>query len=217
MKRDDKMNKANEITDILIENYPREEHIHHDNPFKVLITCIISQRNRDKVTSRVSKALFNKWGTPEEISKVSVEEMQDFLSEEGIGLYNNKGEWIVKAAEKIANEYNGKVPEDADQLMKIKGIGRKCMNIVMAYGFKNPAIPVDTHVKRVSQRIGLAPEDSTAEEVEEILKDKTSKEKWFYLNHAMVDHGKNLCKPQNPKCNECSIKNYCNYYEESSN
>ncbi len=211
------MKKANKIADLLINNYTREDHIHYNDPFKVLIRCIISQRNRDKVTDRVSSALFENWNSPEEIAEVSVEEMQDFLSDTGIGLYNNKGEWIVKAAEKVSNEYEGEVPEDEEKLMEIKGIGRKCMNIIMAYGFENPAIPVDTHVKRIAQRTGLASEEDSAKDVEKKLKQKIDKDKWFYVNHAMVDHGKNTCKPQNPKCEQCPIKKYCKYFEQKRN
>ncbi len=208
------MMDADEIADILIDNYPRDEHIHFNDPFKVLVRCIISQRNRDSVTDRVSSALFEEWDSPEEIANLNVEDMQDFLSDKGLGLYKNKGEWIVRACDKIINDYNGEVPKDEDKLLDITGIGRKCMNIIMAYGFGESAIPVDTHVKRVSQRIGLSSEDSSADKVEEELRGKISKDKWFYLNHAMVDHGKNVCKSQNPRCEECPVKDHCDYYDK---
>lgn len=208
------MGKANKIANILIENYPRKEHIHYGSPFKVLVRCIISQRNQDEVTDRVARALFEKWSTPKDIAKSSVEKMREFLSRQGLGLYNNKGEWIVKAAQKIIAEYDGKVPENAEKLLGIKGIGRKCMNIIMAYGFGHPAIPVDTHVDRVSKRLGLVNKRATPREVEETLKKKISKEKWFYINHAMVDHGQTLCKPQNPLCEKCFLKQYCRYYAQ---
>lgn len=208
------MEKANKIATILIENYSREEHIHYDSPFKVLVRCIISQRNRDEVTDRVAELLFEQWSTPEDIAKVSVKEMQDFLSDLGLGLYNSKGKWIVNAAQRIIKDYDGSVPEDTEKLLDIKGIGRKCMNIIMAYGFGNPAIPVDTHVDRVSKRLGLVEKGATTRKVEKKLKKKISKDQWFYLNHAMVDHGQTICKPQNPRCDKCPVKQYCGYYAE---
>lgn len=208
------MKQANKVADNLIEEYSRDEHIHYESPFKVLVRCIISQRNRDEVTDRVANALFEKWNTLEDIANLSVNEMQEFLSHQSLGLYNNKGEWIVKAAQKIIEEYDGKVPEDPEKLLEIKGIGRKCMNIIMAYGFGNPAIPVDTHVDRVSKRLGLVKKGGTPKTVEKQLKKMISKDKWFYLNHAMVDHGQTICKPQNPLCEKCSLTQYCKYYKQ---
>lgn len=208
------MKQANKVADNLIEEYSRDEHIHYESPFKVLVRCIISQRNRDEVTDRVANALFEKWNTLEDIANLSVNEMQEFLSHQSLGLYNSKGEWIVKAAQKIIEEYDGKVPEDPEKLLEIKGIGRKCMNIIMAYGFGNPAIPVDTHVDRVSKRLGLVKKGGTPKTVEKQLKKMISKDKWFYLNHAMVDHGQTICKPQNPLCEKCSLTQYCKYYKQ---
>lgn len=208
------MEKAEKITTILIEKYPREDHIHFESPFKVLVRCIISQRNRDEVTDRVAGSLFEKWDTPDDIADLSIKEMQEFLRDQSLGLYNSKGEWIVKAARKIIEAYGGDVPENEKKLLEIKGIGRKCMNIIMAYGFGKPAIPVDTHVDRVSKRLGLVKKGATSRKVEKKLKKKISKDKWFYLNHALVDHGQTICKPQNPLCEKCPVKQYCRYYEQ---
>lgn len=207
------MKKAEKIAEILMDTYPREEHIHYQSSFKVLIRCIISQRNRDTVTDRVATALFSKWNTPEEIAQIPIGTMQNFLKSHGLGLYNNKGKWIVQAANQLLDAYGGEVPESKEDLMEITGIGRKCMNIIMAYGFGNPTIPVDTHVDRVSKRLGLVNEESTPQQVEKTLKSKISKEKWLYINHAMVDHGKRICKPQKPLCDKCPLTKYCAYYK----
>lgn len=208
------MKKPEKIAEILIDSYPRDEHIHYKFPFKVLVRCIISQRNRDEVTDRVASALFNKWNTPEDIAQLSVETMQTFLKDQGLGLYNNKGKWIVQAANQLIDKYNGEVPENKEALMEITGIGRKCMNIIMAYGFGNPTIPVDTHVERVSKRLGLVDKESKPQTVENTLKNQISQDKWFYINHAMVDHGKRICKPQKPLCEKCPLTKYCRYYKK---
>ncbi|WP_297523672.1 endonuclease III, partial [Thermococcus sp.] len=173
--------------------------------------CIISQRMRDEVTYRVWDELFRKYRDIETIVKTPVEEMQEFLRKRGVGLWKTKGEWIVKASRIILEKYNGKVPDDVHELMKLPGIGRKCANIVLAYGFGKQAIPVDTHVNRISKRLGLAPPRVQPEKVEEYLRELIPRGKWIYVNHAMVDHGRSICKPIRPRCNECPLRELCPY------
>ncbi|MDK2984168.1 MAG: endonuclease [Thermococcaceae archaeon] len=183
---EEKKKRAQEIVKKLIETYPREKILIGD-PYKTLIHCIISQRMRDEVTYKVWEELFKKYKNIKTIAN------------------------IVKTSQIILEKYNGKVPEDINELMKLPGIGRKCANIVLAYGFGKQAIPVDTHVNRISKRLGLAPLRVSPEKVEEYLKELIPKDLWIYVNHAMVDHGKRICKPTNPKCNECPLQNLCPY------
>ncbi|BAA30606.1 endonuclease III domain-containing protein [Pyrococcus horikoshii] len=200
--------RALKIIKILKSTYPRKNHVSGD-PYKTLIRCIISQRNRDEVTDRVSEELFKRYPTIESIASASVEEMQNFLKSLKVGLWRSKGKWIVETSRIILKKYNGRVPDKFEELIKLPGIGRKCANIVLAYGFGIPAIPVDTHVYRISRRLGLAPWDASPEEVEERLKSLIPREEWIYVNHAMVDHGKSVCKPIKPRCWECPLRGLC--------
>lgn len=205
-----KKKRANRIVEILMETYPREKLLIGD-PYRTLIHCIISQRMRDEITYRVWKELFEKYRDIETIARIPVEEMQEFLKKRGVGLWKTKGEWVVKASRIIIEKYGGKVPDNLRELMKLPGIGRKCANIVLAYGFGKQAIPVDTHVNRISKRLGLAPPRVQPEKVEEYLMELIPRNKWIYVNHAMVDHGRAICKPIRPKCEECPLRDLCPY------
>ncbi|MFA4645810.1 endonuclease III [Pyrococcus kukulkanii] len=200
--------RALKIVEILKRTYPRERHVSGD-PYRALIKCIISQRNRDEVTDRVAEELFKRYPTIEDIARASVEEMQEFLRSLKVGLWRSKGRWIVESSRIILERYKGRVPDKFEELIKLPGIGRKCANIVLAYGFGIPAIPVDTHVNRISKRLGLVPKDASPEEVEERLKQLIPREEWLYVNHAMVDHGKRVCRPIKPRCEECPLRDLC--------
>ncbi|NJF24596.1 endonuclease III [Thermococcus sp. Bubb.Bath] len=207
---EEKKKRAEKIVEILMKTHPREKLLIGD-PYRTLVHCIISQRMRDEVTYRVWEELFKKYRDIETIANTPVEEMKEFLRKQGVGLWKTKGEWIVKASQIILEKYGGKVPDDIHELMKLPGIGRKCANIVLAYGFGRQAIPVDTHVNRISKRLGLAPPRVAPEKVEEYLTELIPKEKWIYVNHAMVDHGRSICRPINPKCEECPLRELCPY------
>ncbi|ANF21863.1 endonuclease III domain-containing protein [Thermococcus piezophilus] len=205
-----KRKRAKKIVEILTKTHPREKLLIGD-PYRTLIHCIISQRMRDEVTYNVWEELFKRYGDIETIATTPVEEMQKFLRKSGVGLWKTKGEWIVKASQIILERYGGKVPDSLDELMKLPGIGRKCANIVLAYGLGRQAIPVDTHVNRISKRLGLAPPRVQPERVEDYLRELIPREKWIYVNHAMVDHGRAICKPVKPKCESCPLRELCPY------
>ncbi|WP_324736278.1 endonuclease III [Thermococcus sp. SY098] len=207
---EEKKDRALKIVKKLIEMYPRDRILHGD-PFFTLIRCIISQRNRDEVTDRVSELLFNRYPTVHALANAKIEDVQKLLRENGVGLWKNKGKWIVECSRIILEKYGGNVPNMLEELVKLPGIGRKCANIVLAYGFGKQAIPVDTHVNRISKRLGLAPPKAPPEKVEEYLKELIPKELWIYVNHAMVDHGKAICRPISPRCYECPLKALCPY------
>ncbi len=207
---EDKKKRAVLIVKKLMEMYPRTTLL-QGNPYFTLIRCIISQRNRDEVTDRATERLFSKYPSMEDMAKASVEDVQKLLRESGVGLWRTKGRWIVESSRILLREYEGKVPEDLDELMRLPGIGRKCANIVLAYGFGKQAIPVDTHVNRISKRLGLAPPGVPPEKVEEYLRELIPRNLWIYVNHAMVDHGKAVCRPVRPKCSECGLRDLCPY------
>lgn len=207
---DEKRERAVKIVKKLMGMYPRKRLLHGD-PFFTLIRCIISQRNKDETTDKASEVLFRKYPTIQDLANARVEDVQKILKENGVGLWKNKGKWIVECSRIILEKYDGKVPDTLEELVKLPGIGRKCANIVLAYGFGYQAIPVDTHVNRISKRLGLAPPKVSPEKVEEYLVRIIPKELWIYVNHAMVDHGKAICRPISPKCNECPLKALCPY------
>ena len=207
---EEKRKRARKIVEVLVKTYPRERLLIGD-PYRTLIHCIISQRMRDEVTYRVWEELFKRYGDIETIASLPVDEVQEFLRSRGVGLWKSKGEWIVKASRIILEKYGGRVPDDIEELMKLPGIGRKCANIVLAYGFGRQAIPVDTHVHRISKRLGLAPPRVSPEKVEDYLRALIPKDRWIYVNHAMVDHGRAICKPMRPKCEVCPLKDLCPY------
>ncbi|ASI98716.1 endonuclease III domain-containing protein [Thermococcus celer] len=207
---EEKRKRAERIVEILMETYPRERLLIGD-PYRTLVHCIISQRMRDEVTYRVWRELFERYGDMRRIAETPVDEMREFLRKRGVGLWKTKGEWIVKASKMILERYGGKVPDDISELMKLPGIGRKCANIVLAYGFGRQAIPVDTHVNRISKRLGLAPPRVQPERVEEYLMELIPRDKWIYVNHAMVDHGKTICRPISPRCDSCPLRELCPY------
>ncbi|RLF75903.1 endonuclease III [Thermococci archaeon] len=207
---DGKRDRAFKIVKKLMEMYPRRK-ILQGEPYFTLIRCIISQRTKDETTDHASKVLFERYPTIEDISSAKIEEIQRLLKENGVGLWKTKGRWIVETSRILLKKYEGRVPDNIEELMKLPGIGRKCANIVLAYGFGYQAIPVDTHVNRISKRLGLAPPRIAPEKVEEYLRELIPKNLWIYVNHAMVDHGKRICRPINPRCEECPLKELCSY------
>ncbi len=210
---EEKRERAIKIVKRLIEMYPRRSRgeILQGSPYFTLIRCIISQRTKDETTDRASEVLFRHYPTMEALANAGVEEIQKLLKENGVGLWNSKGRWIVETSRILLEKYGGKVPDDIDELMKLPGIGRKCANIVLAYGFGYQAIPVDTHVNRISKRLGLAPPGVQPEKVEEYLSELIPENLWIYVNHAMVDHGKRICRPIGPRCGECQLRELCPY------
>ncbi len=206
----EKKKRALLIVRKLMEAYPRDRLLHGD-PYFTLIRCIISQRNRDEVTDRAAETLFRRYPGMEALAGAKVEEVQALLRREGVGLWRSKGRWIVESSRMLLRKYGGEVPDDVHELMRLPGIGRKCANIVLAYGFGRQAIPVDTHVNRISKRLGLAPPDVPPEKVEEYLGELIPEDLWIYVNHAMVDHGKAMCRPIGPRCNECPLRDLCPY------
>ena len=182
-----------------------------DDPFRVLIGCILSQRTRDETTDAAYNRLFSKFSGPEDLARADPEEVERLIYP--VGFYRNKARTIVKAARFILDEFGGTVPDRFEDLIRIPGIGRKCANIVLAYAFGKPAIPVDTHVFRVAKRLGIAPENAKPEDVEEALKRIVPREYWIPVNHALVRFGRAVCRPVHPNCGACPFKDTCRHYK----
>lgn len=179
----------------------------HDNPFELTIATLLSAQCTDVLVNKVTKDLFKKYKTPEDYLAVSLEELQQDIR--SIGLYRNKAKNIQLLCEKLINEFNGEIPQTREQLVTLPGVGRKTANVVLSVAFDIPALAVDTHVERVSKRLGLCRLKDTVLEVEETIMKKTPKEKWSKTHHQLIFFGRYHCKAQNPKCSTCPLLDDC--------
>jgi len=178
----------------------------HD-PFLVLISCILSLRTKDTTTGPAAKRLFSLADNPKDMLKLKKKQIEKAIFP--VGFYPTKAKYILKTCKILVNNHNGKVPDNEEELLKLSGIGRKCMGIVMNYGFgKNTHIPVDTHVFKVANRLGWV-KTKTPEKTEQKLMQIIPKKYWHDLNDLLVRHGQNICVPVSPFCSKCSIREYC--------
>lgn len=181
------------------------------DPFRILIGTILSQRTRDERTTLATERLFGRFKGPEELARANVSEVRELIKP--AGFYNMKSKSIIKVAKQLVEEFGGEVPSDIDALMSLPSVGRKTANCVLVYGFDKPAIPVDTHVHRISNRLGLV-ETKTPEETEARLVETVPRRYWLRINDLFVRFGQTTCKPVGPKCGECTLTAQCRYYRE---
>ncbi len=192
------------IIKILREDYSPWNHSR--DPFRVMISCLLSLRTKDEVTDKAGERLFRIASKPEDILKLNVKEIEKAIYP--VGFYRVKAKRIKEICKKLVENYNTKVPDDFDELLKFKGIGRKCAGIVMCYGFGKEAIPTDAHVNRISNRLGLV-KTKNPRETEFALMKILDKKYWSEFNHLLVRHGQTICRPVSPFCSKCKIRKYC--------
>lgn len=199
----------------LKEQYPnaKAELVYFDE-FSLLIAVVLSAQCTDKRVNIVTKELFKKYKTPSDFAKLSPTELEKEIH--SVGLSKSKAEHIVSLSKKLVNEYNSVVPNTRDQLMSLDGVGRKTANVVLAVAFNKPTIPVDTHVFRVTNRIGIANANNVSA-TEKQLMERLPKDKWIDYHHLFIFHGRYTCKAINPQCDKCNIKEYCKYYKDKQN
>ena len=183
------------------------------DPFKILIGTILSARTRDEITTKVIKSLFTEFKNPNELSKANLNDLKKAIQK--IGFYNVKAARIKEVSQIIVEKYNGKVPSKLGDLLTLPGVGRKTANCVLVYGFKKPAIPVDVHVHRISNRIGIV-NTKMPEETEIVLRKSIERKYWTRVNETFVTFGQNICLPKNPKCNACHLTKLCKYYKKNT-
>jgi endonuclease-3 len=176
------------------------------NPFKVLISCIISLRTKDKVTAAASASLFERAATPDTMMKLTVEEISSLIYP--AGFYRNKARQILEISRRLVNDYAGNVPDEIDELLKFNGVGRKTANLVLTLGFEKPGICVDTHVHRICNRWGYVASRSP-EKTEMALRSKLPTEYWIEINDLLVAFGQNQCLPVSPRCSTCRLAALC--------
>ena len=179
--------------------------------YQLLVSVILSAQCTDKRVNIVTKDLFKKYPTAETMAKANLEELEQEIKP--CGFYHNKAKNILSACQKIVSDFDGEVPEDYDKLLSLPGVGRKTANVITSAGFGGDAIAVDTHVFRVSRRLGLA-SGNTPEKVEQELMKVLDKNVWSESHFLMVLFGRYVCKAQRPLCEECGLKEYCKYYKE---
>lgn len=176
------------------------------DPFKVLISTILSLRTKDETTAEASKRLFQKADTPRKMVKLTENEIQKLIYP--VGFYRVKSKNILKLCEELIENYNSKVPNDLNELLKFDGVGRKTANLVVSLGFAKPAICVDIHVHRISNRLGYI-KTKDPHQTEMKLRDKLPQKHWIEYNSILVAFGQKICRPISPFCSECSVENYC--------
>ncbi len=179
-------------------------------PFSILIGTILSARTKDENTAKVVKKLFSHYKTARALANAKVKDVEKIIK--SIGFYHVKAKRIINVASIINSQYGGKVPKDFEKLINLPGVGRKTANCVLVYAFDKPAIPVDVHVHRISNRLGLV-KTKTPEETEMELMEKIPKKYWLEINDTFVMYGQNICKPISPMCDVCKIKRKCSYYK----
>lgn len=216
MKKQDKnaltKEEMNTILDKLYKLYPNAEcELNYNTPFQLLVATVLSAQTTDKKVNEVTKQLFAEYPTVYSFSKLPILELEDRIKK--IGLYRTKSKNILKTVKILIEEYNAQVPSEFNDLVSLHGVGRKTANVVLSNAFNVPAIAVDTHVFRVSNRIGLATSD-TVNDTEKQLMRNIPKSKWSDAHHWIIYHGRRVCKARKPLCEECTLIDECVYYRK---
>lgn len=199
--------KQREILMLLQKQYGEyKPGLEFKNPFELVIATMLSAQATDKQVNKVTKNFFEKYPDVDKMSKLTLAELEKEIS--SIGLYKNKSKHIKGICEKLLKDYDGKVPDTREALETLPGVGRKTANVVLCNAFHKPAFAVDTHVFRVSQRLGFA-KGNTVLEVEEALMKKLPKKYWCGAHHWIIWHGREYCKARNPLCSTCFLNQLC--------
>ncbi len=205
------MNMSEEILKELEKLYPdAKPALHFRSPYELLVAVVLSAQCTDERVNKVTKVLFEHYDTPEKMLALSQEELEKYIF--SCGFYRNKAKHILSASRDISEKFGGQVPETLEELQTLAGVGRKTANVVYAVAFGGDAIAVDTHVFRVSNRLGLA-SGNTPQKVEEGLQKAIPKELWSIAHHYLIWHGRRVCHSQKPDCAGCTLKEFCADYK----
>ncbi|MHA1198367.1 MAG: endonuclease III [Candidatus Heimdallarchaeaceae archaeon] len=208
------MNRVNEekkniVLDLLEEAYPEFKGglTNYSSPFQMLVATILSAQSTDKQVNSITKELFLKYPEPHSFAEATLEEIEDAISK--VGLFRNKAKSISAMSKKVLDDYDSEIPKTIDELVKLPGVGRKTANVVLNDWFKvHEGIAVDTHVKRISYRLGFT-KNINPEKIEIDLMEIIPQEKWGRITHLLISHGRVICKASTPKCQECFLLDYC--------
>lgn len=208
------MRKADKVYELLKEVYPEAKcALNYQTPFQLLVSTILSAQATDKSVNKVTEKLFEQYPDLNSFLKLSQEEIEIRIKK--IGLYKNKAKNIYNMCRQLEENYNKEVPKNMKDLLTLSGVGRKTASVVLVEAFSIPAFPVDTHVFRVTRRIGIA-KANTADKVSDEMMKKLSKNKWHLIHHLFITHGREICLARNPKCDRCCLKDICNFNKITS-
>ncbi len=204
--------KIEEVLEILDKTYPDAHcELNFNTPFQLLVATMLSAQSTDKTVNKVTDKLFLKYPALEDFLKLDQSQLELEIKE--IGLYKNKSKNIKEMCNILNEKFKGKVPDNMEDLVSLPGVGRKTANVVLSNAFGVPAIAVDTHVFRVSNRIGLA-DAKNVDITEEQLRKNIPMDRWSKAHHLIIWHGRRICLARSPKCDDCPIEKYCRYYKE---
>ncbi|NLB17607.1 MAG: endonuclease III [Syntrophomonadaceae bacterium] len=191
----------------LEQEFPQADtRLQFDNVFELLIATILSAQTTDEQVNTITENLFKRYNTPQDFVGLMPSELEPLIN--GCGLFRNKARSIIGASQMILERFGGQVPDSMEELMELPGVGRKTANVMLSVGFGKPGLAVDTHVQRVSRRLGFA-EDDNPEHTERILKSLIEPHKWGRAHHLIIGHGRTFCRAKKPKCYECPIAYQC--------
>lgn len=187
--------------------------LNFSNPFQLLVSTMLAAQSTDKQVNKITKLLFKDYPDAKSISQMSIRDLE--LKIKSVGLYRNKARNIIAMASILDKKYKGEVPNSREELVKLPGVGRKTANVILSVGFNHDAIAVDTHVFRVSNRIGLA-NAANVYNTEKQLMENIPQKSWSDAHHWLIWHGREICKAQNPRCEICPIQPHCKYFSSFS-
>lgn len=196
------------IISILENTYPNaKSSLHYKNPYELLVATILSAQSTDVQINKITPELFKKYPGPKELAKADQKELEAAVY--STGFYRNKAKNIKDASQMIVDEFDGKMPDTMDDLIRLPGVARKTANIVLANAFDRVVgIAVDTHVARLAKRLGLTDKEDP-NKIEQDLMRKIDKKKWYLVNYTLIDHGRAICTAKNPSCKSCPLKGLC--------
>lgn len=200
--------KALEMIDVIADMFPNAEcELKHDNAFELTIAVLLSAQCTDNLVNKVTRTLFQKYKTPQDYLNVDIEELQNDIR--SIGLYRNKAKNIQKLCQSLLEQFNGQIPSTHKELESLAGVGRKTANVVMSVAFDEPSLAVDTHVERVSKRLGINRRKDNVTQVEDRLCSIIPKERWSRSHHQLIFFGRYHCLARKPKCDICPLLDDC--------
>lgn len=205
--------KADRILEALNQTYPEAQcELNFKNPFQLLVATVLSAQTTDKKVNKVTESLFAEYKTPYDFLKMTQGELEERIKE--IGLFRNKAKNILQLCKQLIEKHQGEVPGTMEELVELAGVGRKTANVVLSNAFGVPALAVDTHVFRVSNRLGLA-KSSNVEDTEQQLMAVIPREEWSKAHHLLIWHGRRICDARKPKCEICPVALECTYFNNS--
>ncbi len=211
--RKEERERIQAILDLLDDHYTREYkcYLNHETPWQLLIATILSAQCTDERVNMVTKDLFVKYKTLEDFANADQLELEKDIH--STGFYKNKAKNIIACAKKLVKDYNGEVPNDIDKLTELAGVGRKTANVIRGNIYHEPSIVVDTHVKRISRKLGFTKEEDP-EKIEYELMEVLPREHWILYNIQIITHGRSICTARSPQCEECFLQELCKDYKE---